>query len=246
MNRTVSPSVKRAYGLSRACRTWRLSRATIWRHGRAADLPAAPRRRPGPQGPMSDDAPASEIRALLAASPLHGEGYRKVWARLRVWGTRTSPRRVLRVMRENDLLAHQRSGAARGPRAHDGTITTGKVDEMSGTDLTSVMTGEGSAAVFVAVDHCSAECVGIHASHRATRFEALDTMMRTLLYEAAQVLLTRVSKWSWLKAWAMAVVRRRGLRRVIVALARRLAVIMHRMWRDGTDFRWTRCAGQTG
>ena len=69
-----------------------------------------------------------------------------------------------------------------------------------------------------------------------------DAMMRSLLYEAAQVLLTRVTKWSWLKAWAMAVAKRRGQRRAIVALARRLAVIMHRMWRDGTDFRWTRQA----
>ena len=180
MSRTVSPSVKRAYGLSRVCLTWRLSRATIWRHSRAADLPAAPRRRPGPQGPISDDALASEIRALLAASPFHGEGYRKIWARLRVSGTRTSPRRVLRVMRENALLAHQRPGAARGPRAHDGTITTEKVDEMWGTDLTTVMTGEGAAAVFVAVDHCSAECVGIHASHRATRFEALEPIRQAV------------------------------------------------------------------
>ena len=54
-----------------------------------------------------------------------------------------------------------------------------------------------------------------------------DAMVRSLLYEAAQVLLTRVSKWSWLKAWAMAVAKRRGQRRAIVALARRLAVIMH-------------------
>ena len=69
-----------------------------------------------------------------------------------------------------------------------------------------------------------------------------DAMMRSLLYEAAQVLLTRVSKWSWLKAWAMAVAKRRGQRRAIVALARRLAVVMHRMWRDGTEFRWTRQA----
>jgi putative transposase len=45
---------------------------------------------------------------------------------------------------------------------------------MWGTDLTSVMTGEGQAAVFVAVDHCSTECVGIHASRSATRFEALE------------------------------------------------------------------------
>jgi transposase len=67
-----------------------------------------------------------------------------------------------------------------------------------------------------------------------------DGMMRTLLYEAAQVLLTRVTKWSWLKAWAMNVAKRRGRQRAIVALARRLAVIMHRIWSDGTQFRWTR------
>jgi transposase len=56
-----------------------------------------------------------------------------------------------------------------------------------------------------------------------------DAMLRTLLYEAAQVLLTRVKKWSWLKARAMNVSRRRGLKRAVVALGRRLAVIMHRM-----------------
>jgi transposase len=67
-----------------------------------------------------------------------------------------------------------------------------------------------------------------------------DGMARTLLYEAAQVMLTRTSKWSWLKAWAMKVVSRRGMQRAIVALARRLAVVLHRMWVDGTDFRWAR------
>ena len=45
---------------------------------------------------------------------------------------------------------------------------------MWGTDLTTTFTGEGQAAVFIAVDHCSAECVGIHAHARATRFEALE------------------------------------------------------------------------
>lgn len=67
-----------------------------------------------------------------------------------------------------------------------------------------------------------------------------DGMMRTLLYEAAQVMLTHVKKWSWLKAWAMNVAKRRGLRKAIVALARRLAVVMHRMWLDNSEFRWTR------
>jgi transposase len=67
-----------------------------------------------------------------------------------------------------------------------------------------------------------------------------DEMIRAMLYEAAQVMLTRSAKWSWLKAWAMKIARQRGLKKAIVALARRLAVIMHRIWIDGTEFRWTR------
>lgn len=67
-----------------------------------------------------------------------------------------------------------------------------------------------------------------------------DRMMRTLLFGCAVSVLTRSAKWSWLRAWAMKVAKRRGLKRAIVALARRLAVIMHRMWIDGTQFRWTK------
>jgi transposase len=67
-----------------------------------------------------------------------------------------------------------------------------------------------------------------------------DEMMRMMLYEAAQSMLVRSTKWSWLKAWAMKIARHRGMKKAIVALARRLAVIMHRMWVDGTEFRWTR------
>src|SRR3954454_3996773 len=107
-------------------------------------------------------------------SPFHGEGHRKVWARLRVAGLRPSKRRVLRLMRANNLLAPTRVGAPRGPRNHDGTIIPDTVDTMWGTDLTTTYTGEGQVAVFVAVDHYSAECVGIHAARRATRFEALE------------------------------------------------------------------------
>jgi len=67
-----------------------------------------------------------------------------------------------------------------------------------------------------------------------------DEMMRVMLYEAAQVMLTRTNKWSWLKAWAVQIARRRGMKKAIIALARRLAVIMHRIWVDGTEFRWAR------
>src|ERR1044071_2223625 len=89
-------------------------------------------------------------------------------------GVRPSKRRVLRLMREHGLLAPSRTGAPRGPRTHDGTIIPDRVDEMWGTDLTATWTGEGQTAVFVAVDHHSTECVGIHAAIRATRLEALE------------------------------------------------------------------------
>jgi hypothetical protein len=60
------------------------------------------------------------------------------------------------------------------------------------------------------------------------------------LVQAALTLLTRVQRWSVLKAWGMAVAKRRGLRRAIVAVARKLAIVMHRIWVDGTTFTWSR------
>jgi transposase len=65
-----------------------------------------------------------------------------------------------------------------------------------------------------------------------------DVMLRSSLYEAALVVLTGPGKWSSLKAWGIAVVRRRGMQKAIVAVARKLAIILHRMWRDEADFRW--------
>jgi transposase len=66
-----------------------------------------------------------------------------------------------------------------------------------------------------------------------------DRMVRTALYEAASVMLTRTVRMSPLKSWAMGVARRRGAKKARVALARKLGVILHRMWVDGTSFRWT-------
>jgi transposase len=66
-----------------------------------------------------------------------------------------------------------------------------------------------------------------------------DKMLRTYLYEAANVLLTRVAKWSALKAWGVRLAKRSGLRKAKVAVARKLAVILHRMWIEGSEFRWS-------
>jgi transposase InsO family protein len=174
MSRKVSPSANRTYGVQRVTWVWATSRATLYRH-RRGDV-ASTGRRPGPRGPMPDAALVEAIRALLADSPFHGEGYRKIWARLRFAGIRTSKRRVLRLMRAHDLLAPGRVGRPHGPKAHDGTIKTERVDEMWATDLTSTLTGEGQASIFVTVDHASTECLGIHAARRATRFEALEPL----------------------------------------------------------------------
>jgi transposase len=82
--------------------------------------------------------------------------------------------------------------------------------------------------------HCSGE---VDWSSRISKCG--DAMLRTYLFEAANVLLTRVPKWSALKAWGLRLAKRNGLRKAKVAVARKLAVILHRMWIDGTEFNWS-------
>ena len=174
MSRVVSAATGKRYGVSRVCRVWQVARSTLYwlRHNEAK---AYPKRRPGPVGPCSDAELVEHIKQVLQECPFHGEGYRKVWARLRIRAIRSSKRRVLRLMREQGLLAPQRLGNCHGPKTHDGTIITEAVDQMWGTDMTSTMTvKEGQARVFVAVDHCASECVGIHVAKHGTRFEALE------------------------------------------------------------------------
>jgi len=172
MSTVISISARRRYGVARV---WGVARAGIYRGRRTTMAPPAPRRRPGPVGPMPDTDLIEAIRQELAGSPFHGEGHRKVWARLRHAGLRTSKERVRRLMRENGLAAATRTGRPRGPRNHDGTIIPEAIDAMWGTDMTAALTVEdGQVAVFVAVDHCSATCVGIHAALHGTRHEALE------------------------------------------------------------------------
>jgi putative transposase len=172
MSQTASSSTGQPYGLARVCRVWGVARSSVYWHRHGSAKPGGRR---GPVGPCTDDDLVGHIRRLLEGSPFPGEGYRKVWARLRYQGMRTSPRRVLRLMRTHGLLAPTRHGHPHGPKAHDGTIITEHVDTMWGTDMTTTFTRQdGQVAIFIAVDHCSAECVGIHAALHGTRFEALE------------------------------------------------------------------------
>ncbi len=177
LSRTSSPSVNRPYGVVRVCQEWGLSRTTFsHQQGRAMQPPREPAKR-GPKTRDTDEALLNHIRQGLAASPFLGEGPRKVWARLRVQGIRTSKLRVLRLMCQAGLLAPSRAQRTLGPRAHDGTIVTARPNQMWGTDAPSTVTLEdGLVTVFVGVDHCTLEGVGIHAAKTATRFEALEPL----------------------------------------------------------------------
>lgn len=66
-----------------------------------------------------------------------------------------------------------------------------------------------------------------------------DADVRTALVEAAMSMLTRGEKHCSLKAWGLRVAKRRGIHKAAIAVARRLAAILHRMWLDGTEFRWS-------
>lgn len=182
MSRAHSISTRQRFGRARICRVWGVSRATVYRHRAAAGAAHSPRppRRRGPQGACSDAALLVHIRAVINTSPFSGEGYRKVWARLRAQGVRTAPRRVRRVMKAANLLAPQRP-VQHDAHPHDGTIVTDRVDEVWGTDMTqTVTTREGRAYVFIALDHCSGEFIGTHASSSASRWEALEPIRQGL------------------------------------------------------------------
>lgn len=174
MSRMVSPSTGKRYGIARVCRVWSLARSTVY--AKRAYKPLAAKR--GPKTAFSDVDLLRLIRQVLVeaeALGFRGEGHRKVWARLRHRGVRTAKRRVLRIMRAHALLAPQRLGAARGPRVHDGTLIPAAPNMMWGTDATTACTRlEGWAWVFIAIDHFTGECVGMHAAKPGTRFDALE------------------------------------------------------------------------
>jgi putative transposase len=173
MSRTVSPSSQQPYGVARVVCSWNLARSSFYAARYRQQHPRDAQKR-GPKV-LSDVELIAEIRALLAQPVFTGEGYRKIWARLRHKGTRTSKDRVLRLLREHQLLSPSRRPEPSPSNPHEGTIVTAAPDQMWGTDATATSTDtEGAVTVFAAVDHCTAECVGIHAVKKATRFEALE------------------------------------------------------------------------
>jgi len=186
MSRETSASAGKPYSLERVCRVLDIPRATIYaqEQRQAANVMPLHRARRGPKPKVSDADLLAAFRADLAASPLTGEGHRKVWARLRALrDIRVGRSRVLRLMRENALLSPYRRPQG-APVVHDGTITTDRPNVMWGTDGMRIETVEdGWVWVFSAVDHYDAFCVGIHAVKIGNRFAALQPIAQGLKAE---------------------------------------------------------------
>jgi transposase InsO family protein len=139
---------------------------------------SAPRLEPQKRGPktkISDEELLVEIRTILKESKFLGEGHRKVTFRLRAKGIRVGKNRVLRLMRENGLLAPVRFRHQRGDRSHSGRITTNRPNELWGTDATRFYTeDDGWCWFFGAVDHCVTDTVGWHVAKKGDRWAALE------------------------------------------------------------------------
>lgn len=136
MSAAISPATSQNYGVQRVCRIWGLPRSSFYHaiHRVAVVHPAVRR------GPVPPDRLLTAIQADLAASPFHGEGHRKVWARLRYGlGLVVGRNRVLRLMHENQLLSPNRH-PPRPANDHDGTILTAAPDRLWGTDASMVQT----------------------------------------------------------------------------------------------------------
>src|SRR5947209_17508662 len=161
MSRTVSPSSKKPYGVARVVGLWDLARSSFYAARHRERHPRETQKR-GPKV-VSDAELVTAIRQLLDEAVFSGEGYRKIWARLRHKGIRTSKDRVLQLLRENQLLSPARQPEPAASNPPEGTIISELPNQMWGTDATATFTeAEDTVTVFAAIDHCTAECVGIH------------------------------------------------------------------------------------
>jgi putative transposase len=174
MSQHRSPFTHRRYPLTMVCSTYRVARATVYAQASRAAVPP-PRAKRGPKTPVDDETLLAAMRQVLAASPFHGEGHRKVRVRLRALGHRVGRNRVLRLMRTAGLLAPQRAGHPHGDPAHAGTITTTRPNIMWGTDATRFYTArDGWYWWFGTIDHASDDVVGWHVAKIGDRWAALE------------------------------------------------------------------------
>src|SRR5260370_9326846 len=171
MSRAASPFTGRRYGVVCGDGERAMEGSSLYYQRGIAAQPGRVLGRRGPKTAWSDTALLEKIREVLAASPFYGEGHRKVWARLRFQEVRTSKARVLRLMREAQLLAPSRM-FPKAENPHSGTIITERPNEIWASDHTMTAPARhGHVPGFVPLAHCTTECGGRHAAKKATQLE---------------------------------------------------------------------------
>lgn len=181
MSRTVNPHTNKPYGVKAVCKTLSLPRSTVYARKQRAAAPGVVPARRGPKPKVPDTELLALIRADLDASLFTMEGHRKVHARLRfVQGVRVGKARVLRLMREANLLSPLRV-PQRPEKAHLGTIIPIAPNLMWGTDGTQIYTlQDGNVWLFAAEDHYTTECVGWHVAKIGSHLAALEPIKQGL------------------------------------------------------------------
>jgi putative transposase len=190
MSGTASALAGRLYGVKLVCRAWEqpCSSYYVARLAQGQPVRSLLAGKRGPKTALSDAELLELIRADLTASPIQGEGHRRVWARLRVREVvKVGRRRVLKLMRENNLLSPYR-GRHANPRLHEAEFIAPAPNLMWGTDGARVFTvAEGWGWTFVAVEHWNAECVAWHVRKQGTRLAALEPISQWLMAAVGMV-----------------------------------------------------------
>jgi putative transposase len=177
MSQEASPITGKIYGLKRVCEMLGVARSSIYNHKQALDTS---RKKPGPLGIIPDPELLRLIKEDIKASPFKGEGHKKVHVRIRRQGTPVAKGRVLRLMRENQLLSPHR-GIYRAENPHDGKIITSAPNEMWCSDGTKVLTAQdGWVWIFLVEEHWNAECLGWNVCKVGDRFAAFEPISQAV------------------------------------------------------------------
>jgi len=180
MSAELTESNGKPYPLRLICRAMGVAASSLYA-SRQPRKPLFQWAKPGPKTHLGDEALTEAIRKVILNSPFHGEGHRKVWARLRCQGLRAGRNRVLRLMRNHGLLAPTRRVHVHGDKAHAGRIIEEAPNRTWGTDATRFWTEEeGWCWFFGALDHCCDDVVGWHVVKRGDRFAALEPIRQGL------------------------------------------------------------------
>lgn len=174
-SQATSPSASRPYGLKRVCEAWEIPRSSFYR-----EKPREQVEKRGPKPLVGDDILLEKIQEDLQTTPFKGEGHRKVHVRLKRQGVKVGRNRVLKIMKDNQLLSPHRS-PYQPPNPHDGRISTDAPNVMWGSDGTKVKTVDnGWVWIFSVAEHWNTECLGWHVCKKGDRFAALEPVAQAV------------------------------------------------------------------